>query len=222
MKKFAKIVQALSYWPVYLALRLFWNYKVEGQENLRGLGNRGVIFASNHASVGDGPICGVSLIRNNRLYPGQFFPVRFLAWDEYRHWNNPFPFPLNLLAALYVRANGSIGIKKAGGDLPKALDKVIRVLKDNQKIWIFPEGKRSEDGRLGQGKRGVAFLQKETGAPVIPVGLTNTFKMFSLRNILKRRRIFVKIGKPIFSLEGLSLEQGVNKVMAEIAGLLAG
>lgn len=217
-----KLVQTLSYWPIYLSLKLFWNYQVEGQENLKGLENKAIIFASNHASCFDGSIGGVSMPRHKNFYPSDFFPIRFLVWRKYYNWNNPFPFPLNLLASAYIRINGSLPVERTGGDLLKALTTVIESLKQKNKIWIFPEGEVTKDGNLQAGRRGVAFLHQQTKAPIVPIALNGTFKMFSLKNLLKRRQIKIKIGQPIFSLENLSLEQGVEKIMSEIAELLTG
>jgi len=42
---------------------------------------------------------------------------------------------------------------------------------------IFPEGTRSENGRLGVFKRGPFFLAMETGAPVVPVAISGTQKL---------------------------------------------
>lgn len=218
----AKIFQVFTYWPIYLTLGLFWNFRVEGQENLKGLEDKAVIFASNHTSIFDGPISAASMPRDQNSYPDKFLPIRFLAWKKYYRWFNPFPFPFNLLASAYVRMNGSIPIEKAGGDLFKSLSSVIDALRSGNKIWIFPEGRITKDGLLQPGKRGVAFLHQQTKAPIVPIALTGTFKMFSLKNLLKEGQIKVRIGKPIISLENLSLEQGVEKVMSEIAKLLTG
>ena len=43
-------------------------------------------------------------------------------------------------------------------------------------MLIFPEGTRSEDGRLQPFKRGPFYLAMGTGAPVVPVAITGTEK----------------------------------------------
>jgi 1-acyl-sn-glycerol-3-phosphate acyltransferase len=78
-RKIAKIVQATTYWPTYLAFKFFMRFKVRGQENLKGLENKAIIFASNHTSYIDGPIAAASMPRNGWWYPKDFFPVRFTA-----------------------------------------------------------------------------------------------------------------------------------------------
>ena len=48
---------------------------------------------------------------------------------------------------------------------------VIAALEQGRVVGIYPEGTRSPDGRLYQGKTGVARLALSTGAPVVPVGI---------------------------------------------------
>lgn len=217
--KIAKIFQMLTYWPIYGSLRIFARYKIEGQENLKGLENKGLIFASNHASYIDGPISAASMPRHS-FYPSKFFPIRFLAFKKFFGLFGQFPFPISIPIALYVRVNGSIPVEKSGGDLFKALRKTIEALKNKNKVWIYPEGGITKDGHLQPGKRGIAFLHQQTGAPIIPVGIIGSYKILSPKTILRKNKVKVKIGKPIFNLGDVSLEDGVNMVMRNIAQLL--
>lgn len=220
--KIAKIFQAFTYWPIYLSLKFFVRYKIEGQKNLKGLEDKGVIFASNHASFLDGPMCAASIPRNG-FYPSGFFPIRFLALRQFYNWINPFG-PLCLFIAAYVRVNGSIPIDRTGGDLFKALKDALEALRNGDKVWIYPEGKRTKTGQLQPGKRGVAFLHKHTGAPVVPVGVIGSFRIFGIKKIwgtlLRRNKVTVRIGKPIYNLNSASLEEGAEKVMRGIGNLL--
>lgn len=221
--KIAKIFQMLTYWPTYGFFRILTRYKIEGQENLIGLENKGVIFASNHASFLDGPISAASMPRHS-FYPSRFFPIRFLVLKKYFKWINPFLPPLCFLIAAYVRINGSIPIEKTGGDLFKALKDAISALKNGDKIWIYPEGGMTKDGNLRQGKRGVAFLRKQTGAPVVPVGIVGSFKTFWFPEIfstlLHRNKVIVRIGKPIYSFGDITLEEETKIIMSKIAELM--
>lgn len=224
MRKIAKIIQAITYWPIYLALKFFVYFKIEGQENLAGLEEKGVIFASNHASYIDGPISAASMPRNG-WWPKDFLPIRFLAFKKFFSLFKQFPFPISIPVALYVRFNGSIPIEKSGGDLFKALRSAIEELKNNAKLWIYPEGVITKDGKPQQGKRGVVFLHQQTGAPVVPVALIGTFKILSLSTLFRKKKVIVRIGKPIYALENCNKENcdlngGVAKVMSEIARLM--
>ena len=214
MHKIAKTFQALTYWPIYWTLKFFVHFKIEGQENLRGLEDKGVIFVSNHASYIDGPISAATMPRDS-WYPKKFFPIRFLALDKYFRYRY-------LLVALYVWINGSIKISRTGGDLRKSLINAIDALNNSACIWVYPEGKMTRDGKLQPGKRGMAFLHQETGAPIVPVGIIGNYGILSFGTLLRKSKLKVRIGKPIYSLGNASLEERVNVVMNRIAELLAG
>ena len=207
----AKIFQAITYWPIYLLLKFFVCFEVNGQENLKGLENKAIIFASNHTSYIDGPICAAAMPRNG-FYPKDFFPIRFLAMEKYFKW-------YYLIVALYVWINGSIKIFKAGGDLEKALADTIKALENNNRVWIYPEGGITKDGSIRSGKRGIAYLHQRTGAPIVPVCLNGTFKILSFKTLFFAKKVKINIGKPIYSLSDLTLEEGTDKIMSEISKL---
>jgi len=215
--KLAKIVQILAYWPVYALLKFFFRLEIKGQNNLIGLDGQSVIFASNHASYIDGLICAASMPRwKGEFYPKMFFPLRFLVW--YRYLSIKF-----LFIAIYIWINGSIKIVPRGGDLKKCLSETIMLLERGEKIWIYPEGKISPDGKLHQGKRGVSYLHKVTNIPVVPVGITGNFGILSFKTLLRKNKVIVNIGRPINSLDDSgngSLEEGVGKVMTSIKDLI--
>ena len=223
-----QITQAVMYWPTYFILKLIFNYSVEGQENLRGLEDGPIIFASNHGSWIDGPISAASMPRKNRrsLYPEDFFAVRFLIIEEYYKWNNPFPFPLNYIIGAYVRITGSISVVRNKGHLDIVLAEPIKQLKSGEKIWIYPEGGMTKDGifQIDKGKRGTAYLQEATGAPIVPTAIIGNFKILNLpktflnNTILRKKKLIVRMGKPLYLKKG-TLEEKTDKIMAEIANL---
>jgi 1-acyl-sn-glycerol-3-phosphate acyltransferase len=225
--KIPKIVQQITYWPIYLVLKVFFRYSIESQENLEGLENKGVIFASNHASTIDGPFCAAAMPREG-IVPKKFFPVRFLAAREYCEWLNPknFPFPIFFFTTAYVKANGSIPVERriAGRTLEEKLSEAIKALKAGAKVWIYPEGRITRDGKLQSGKKGAVFLHQKTGAPIVPVGLIGTFKILTpkilFKTLIGQNRVKVKIGKPIYLPASVDLEEGTETVMQEIAELL--
>lgn len=213
--KIARAFQTITYWPIYLTLKFFVHYQVEGQENLKGLENKGIIFASNHASYIDGPISAAAMPRcKGEFYPKRFFPIRFLVWSKFFKYRY-------LLVAFYVWINGSIRVFKAGGDLLRALRETTDALSNNDHIWIYPEGGITRDGNLRPGKRGVMFLHQQTGAPIVPVGIIGSYKILSPKTILRKNKVKVKIGKPIYDLGNVTLEEGVEKVMSEIGKLIS-
>lgn len=211
----AKFFQILVCWPVHLLLRALMDFKVEGQENLEGLEDEAIIFASNHASWSDSVICAAAMPST------KFYPIRFLAKDKLFSWWSKY-----LVFSFFINLNASIKVFKAGGNLRASLADTILALQDRDKIWIFPEGHISKDGKIHRGRRGVAFLQKITGVPVIPVGISGNYYFLGVRDkkdggeslfyFKPGTKLTVKIGKPIHSFNGMSLEESVSKIMKEV------
>jgi len=74
-------------------------------------------------------------------------------------------------------------------------------------VIIFPEGARSCDGKLGQFKKGGFMLAIQTGATIVPVGITGSSDIMPADGFsVKPGEIHISIGQPI-STEGLSIEK---------------
>ena len=91
---------------------------------------------------------------------------------------------------------------------------------------IAPEGTRSPDFSLREGRQGVAFLASRNKVPIIPACVT--FKKGAVSDALKLKAPSVSInyGKP-FYLPEISrenrkeiLEKGTDEIMCQIAALL--
>jgi 1-acyl-sn-glycerol-3-phosphate acyltransferase len=215
----AKIFQQILYPFIWLFLKIFLNHKVVGLENLKDFKNKAVIFIAPHKHWLDPIIYGYSL-------PFNFAPIHFIAAEEYFNFFKGNPAKIFApIVALYVRVNGSIPVKR--GDrtitLEKKLKKAIEVLKNNGKIWIFPEGKIIKEKNLGEFKIGVVFLHQQTNVPIVPViGLINGHLLeLNLKTIfdlfLRKKRLLVKFGEPIYELPEKDLEKSAqflrNKVI---------
>lgn len=221
MIKLAKIVQQICYWPIYLLLKFFVHYEIEGQENLNGLEDKAIIFASNHASYIDGPISALSMPRDG-FVPARFFPIRFLVAKEFFGLRGQFYFPFSILSAIYVRLNASIPIKRKFEGLHRDLEDAVTALEKRSKIWIYPEGRITKDGRLVRpAKKGIVYLHQQTHATIVPVGLIGTYKIISLKTLFRHKEVKVRIGKPIYYLEETNLEKGTEKIMTEIEKLIS-
>jgi len=75
------------------------------------------------------------------------------------------------------------------------MDVCFKVLEDRHILAIAPEGTRSKDGNLQEGKGGVAFIAHKKDVPMIPVAVMG-FPSFS-KNIKRLRRtvITIKVGE---------------------------
>jgi len=178
--------------------------KVEGLENISP--NGVYVFASNHASYMDTPVVLGNI-------PVQF---RFLAKRGL--------FMIPFLGTHLQRA-GHIPVFR--GNARQNLKTLVMAAETVQKrgisLLIFPEGGRSQDGRLGQFSEGAAYIAIKAGVPLVPLTLQGTRAVLPFGSGLPRPgRIRMLIGDPI-PTEGLSLkcrERLTAQVRAQIAANL--
>ncbi len=112
----------------------------------------------------------------------------------------------------------------------KTLKAVIRLLQENGMLIIAPEGTRSPNASLIEGKSGAAYLAAKTGATIVPFGNTGTDDALLKSKLKKYKRLNVKIniGKP-FTIPPLPqsgaerdefLKTYTDEIMCQIASLL--
>lgn len=100
-----------------------------------------------------------------------------------------------------------------------AIKRAMKCLKDGDKLLMFPEGTRSKDGDLGEGKTGVAMLALRTGAPIVPMYIPAKKRWF--------RRTPVVFGEPFLPQaesgrgNAADYERIAAELMARIAALEA-
>ncbi len=162
---------------LWLLIKIFWRMEIIGIENLPE--NGGLIIASNHVSYLDPAVIAASL--NRKVY--------FITKKEV--FKNTFiGFILKNLNAFPVdRENVDI----------LAFKKAINILREEKILGIFPEGTRSSDGELQELKLGTIKIAMKTGAPILPVGIIGTHKIYPRGikfPILFKHKIIVKYGTP--------------------------
>lgn len=179
-------------------VRAVWRPHVSGLENLPAEG--AFIVASNHLAFVDSFV--IPVVTNRQ--------VRFIARADL--WEKTGLF--GWAARTFLTIVGTVPVQRstlrsAQGALGVALD----VLRAGDGFGIYPEGTRSRDGRLYNGRSGVAWLAEQSGAPVIPTGLRGTQHLFVPgRRLPTLHRITVRFGAPIdFSDIAPSLPAGARR-----------
>lgn len=158
-------------------LRLRYRPRVSGRDRVPSTGP--VLLASNHLSSLD-----------TILIPS-FTPrrVQFLAKASLFS---------SRLGGWFFRQVGAIPVhRQASSAAQAALDAGREVLAAGSVFAIFPEGSRSRDGRLHQGRGGAAWLAFETGATIVPVGLTGTDRSRRDPQTGRRDRVELRFGEPL-------------------------
>jgi 1-acyl-sn-glycerol-3-phosphate acyltransferase len=135
---------------------------VEGQENVPD--EPGVIVASNHLSIADPLLVCLTVEQLVRRR------VRYMAKGEAFDW--PLLGPL-------MAAYGGFGVRRGRPDR-EAYRMAREVLAAGDWLGLAPEGTRSRTGVLGEPKQGVALLAYRTGAPILPVGISGTERLWPI------------------------------------------
>ena len=193
-----------------LLARLLFGARISGVEHVPRDG--AFILVSNHCSNLDPPILGWATGHQiGRV-------VHFMAKIEMRSWP---------IVGWLATQSGVYFVRRGEGD--RAAQRFsLEALAGGRPIAMFVEGTRSRDGHLKAGKPGAALLAMRSGAPLIPVGIVGTHRIFPGRSRWPHpTRIVVRIG-PAFSLphspdgrlDRAALTEGTDLIMREIAALL--
>lgn len=114
------------------------------------LGPGPYVVVSTHASLIDIP-----------LNLGLPLPIRVSA--------RPGIFRVPVMGA-YMRFSRMIPVGSGSrGEIEASLEACRAAIRDGASILVFPEGTRSEDGRIGPFQKGAFVLARELGVPVLPV-----------------------------------------------------
>jgi 1-acyl-sn-glycerol-3-phosphate acyltransferase len=129
----------------------------------------------------------------------------------------------------FLRNLNTIPIKSESGDGDTAaMKEIIRRLGEGNCVIIFPEGTRSEDGRMGEFKPGVALIIKRARCAVLPAAIEGCFDAWPRtrkRPKLRGQRIAVKYGRAIPAEELLAggareslhrLEREIDRMRLEL------
>ena len=189
--------------------RLLWGATIEGVEHLPRSGP--FILVTNHCSNLDPLMMGWASGRQiGRV-------VHFMAKIEMRSW--PIVGWLATQAGVYFVRRG----ERDRAAQQFSLD----ALADGRPIAIFPEGTRSRDGHLKEGKPGAALIAMRSGAPLVPAGISGTQHVFAKGRLPRASRVRIRIGEPFTlphqptgRLDRDALAEGTERIMSAIEALL--
>src|SRR5215475_4083270 len=79
-----------------------------------------------------------------------------------------------------------------------SLEKATEAMREGQSFLIYPEGTRSDDGRLGEFKRGAVVMAIKAGVPIVPMVCAGAHKVMEKRSfVIKPGTITVEFLQPI-------------------------
>lgn len=191
-------------------MALIGGARIEGLEHLPREGP--FIVVANHCSQADPPLLGWATgYQIGRV-------VHFMAKEEMQRWP---------VIGWLADRSGVFFVRRGEGD--RASQRIaLALLARGEPIGIFPEGTRSRHGRMREARPGAALLAIRSGAPIVPVGIAGTHRMFPGRSKLPHRaRVTFRIGRPFMlahqaagRIDRAALATGTQRIMDEIAVLL--
>jgi 1-acyl-sn-glycerol-3-phosphate acyltransferase len=165
-----------------------------------------VIVAANHASNLDAVVLGSWLI------PRMGRRLQWLGKKELFAWP----------VVGFLAAHGGVHpVDRSRADV-EAYRLARRILDEGHVLFVFPEGTRSPDGALQEGRDGVASLALRTGAPIVPVGIAGSDRVWPRGKRLPRPggRVTVRVGSPFRLADVLPAELGKGDAKGQATDLL--
>lgn len=147
---------------VKVILNKYADIKVHNSENLDKVGSP-VIFICNHLSNADGLILN-SVLKKHNPY--------FVAGVKLES---------TTISRLGLEMIKTIPIKANSADV-EALKKCIEAIKEEKNILIFPEGTRSRDGAMIEGKKGIVLIARKANVPIVPIAIWGTEKLMPIND----------------------------------------
>lgn len=148
-------------------IRILYRVEVEGDAFLER--DRAYIIAANHLSYLD-PIV-VAMVFSN-------YQIHYLGKKEL--------FKGKLLSKLFS-ALGVVPVDRSKNDIT-AVKNVLRLLKNNKILGIFPQGTRIRSEDEDRSKAGLGMFAIKTDTDIVPVSIESTYKPFSrLRVVIHDR-----------------------------------
>jgi 1-acyl-sn-glycerol-3-phosphate acyltransferase len=169
----------------FSSFSLGWSLRVRGRQNMPRTGP--VLVIANHQSFLDPLLVGLASPRH----------LSFLAKKSlFDH--GLFSF---LIRALHAVPIDQEGVGKEG------LKTIVQQLHQGRAVLVFPEGSRTDDGRLLELRPGVQLLLRRVQAPIVPIGIAGAWDAWPRQQLVPfpsplclpatRRTLAVSVGKPL-------------------------
>ncbi|MBR1425053.1 1-acyl-sn-glycerol-3-phosphate acyltransferase [bacterium] len=188
------------YVVVFGFYNIFYNYKIEGRENIPKDKKKGkYIYAANHVSIFDPPMVVMAAQT----------PIAFMAKKEL--------FDENEKLSWLVKRLGGFAVDRSKPEI--ATFKTVKdIVSTSWGLGIFPQGGTRPYGKLEGIKKGFAEIAKFAKADIIPVAIANWDGYPKLKPFT-RRNVVIKVGKPIsYELTDKEIMYEWAKQISELAG----
>jgi len=162
--------------------------KVTGMSNHGFDNSQPRVYAVTHASALDIPILYVFLPFQFRIiFKSELLAYPFVGW--------------------HLKRSGQVCINQQNPAASiGAVKSALRSLRGGMPLVIFPEGGRTQDGRIQPFLPGTFFLAIKAQADIVPIALVDTFHLLPMNTYhIKCQPLEMRVGEPI-STAGLTVQ----------------
>ncbi|MCB1315947.1 MAG: 1-acyl-sn-glycerol-3-phosphate acyltransferase [Leptospiraceae bacterium] len=176
-----------------------WSVTVSGKEHIDR--KQTYVIVSNHLSTVDIVAAFRLFIHFKWVSKAEIFKIPFIGWNMYL--NN------------YIKLRR--GSNKGNAQMMRETERALRT---HNSVYIFPEGTRSNNGRVGKFRRGAFELAKRTGLPILPIVIEGSERALPKKGVALRgfHRIKFEVLKPI--LPETFHDKDVDRLTTEVQALI--
>ena len=150
-------VYAVLYPIIWIFMKIFHPWKAVGVENIP---EGAALICGNHTSLGD-PFYVVCAMGGRRQ-------THVMAKAEIMKWP---------VIGFFLKKAGIIGVNRGKSDMA-SVKECMRVLKNGEKLLMFPEGTRVKEGEASEAHTGAAMFATRTNTPLVPVYIAPKKRIF--------------------------------------------
>jgi len=187
---------------LHIAVCCFYDIRFLGRNNCPK--NGPVLLVCNHQSYLDPPLCGLAINRE----------CDFMAKIEL--FKNPF-------FGRFLRSVNTYPVEQGKTDV-SSIRNTINRLKQNRVVVVFPEGQRTENGRLQSLKSGFELIARKSRATILPVVIDGAFKVWpyykNKPNIQMPIRIMCGHPIPYDQLSKLNRKEFVDEISKRLRNMI--
>lgn len=181
------ILKATNSWGAFVMGVFKTTVNIHGKENIPVKGP--VVYVSNHQSNSDIPLCCMVL---NKIQFG------FIAKEGLQNLFLYGEWVTNIRSVLIKREDPRASLR--------TIEEAISLINQGFSMLVFPEGKRSKGPEMGEFKKGSLRLAIKSGAPVVPITINGTWRIFEEKGYPQKSTVDITIHKAI-ETKNLSKEE---------------
>lgn len=169
-----KILHSQCFWwaKAIISCNPYWHIQVSGLENINK--DKTYVVVANHQSLADIVVMYETFMQFKWVAKDSLFKIPFIGWC--------------LSLTKHIRlSRGKIG------SIKKAYQEAIDWLKKDISVVFFPEGTRSETGKIGKFQSGAFKLAIQEKKPILPIVIAGTREAIPKGSWVFETEVFIKL-----------------------------